>query len=78
MAKTTSSFNSDHAIQQYSNGFLLESPFVPPSTDRWAVQAKIPKARPIVWWAKKQAKDQNKCDKLLLQVTKLFPSQYTV
>jgi len=33
--KTTSVFNSDHAIRQYSHGLLLQSPFVPSSTDRW-------------------------------------------
>jgi len=26
--KTTSGFNSDHAIRQYSHGLLLESPFI--------------------------------------------------
>jgi len=39
--KTTSSFNSDHTIQQYAHGLLLESPLIPCSTDRWAVWAKI-------------------------------------
>jgi len=29
VAKTTSGFNSDHPIQQYARGLLLESPFVP-------------------------------------------------
>ena len=32
---------SDHTNRQYAHGLLLESPFVPSSTDRWAVQAKI-------------------------------------
>jgi len=41
VAKTTSGFNSDHAIRQYSHDLLLESPFVQSSTDHWAVWAKI-------------------------------------
>jgi len=49
VAKTTSGFNSDHEIRQYSHGFLLESPFVPSSTDRWAVRAKIRQKRPSRW-----------------------------
>jgi len=40
VAKTTSSFNSDHTIPQYAHGLLLESPFVPSSTDHWAVRQK--------------------------------------
>jgi len=39
--KTTFGFNSDHTIRQYAHGLLLESPFVPSSTDCWAVRAKI-------------------------------------
>ena len=31
--KTTSGFNSDHTIRQYAHGLLLESAFVPSSTD---------------------------------------------
>ena len=41
MAKTTSDFNSDHTVRQYAYGLLLESPFVPSSTDSWAVWAKM-------------------------------------
>jgi len=41
VAKTTSGFNSDRTVRQYAHGLLLESPFVPSSTDRWAVRAKI-------------------------------------
>jgi len=41
MAKTTSGFNSDRTIRQYAHGLLLESPFVPSSTDCLAVRAKI-------------------------------------
>jgi len=40
MAKTTSSFNSDHTVRQYANSLLLDSPFVPSSTDHWAVWQK--------------------------------------
>ena len=40
VAKTTSGFNSDRTTRQYAHGLLL-SPFVPSSTDRWAVRAKI-------------------------------------
>jgi len=40
VAKTTSGFNSDLTIRQYAHGLLLESPFLPSSTDRWAVRAK--------------------------------------
>jgi len=39
VAKTTSGFNSDHTVQQYAHGLLLESPFVPSSTDCWVVLA---------------------------------------
>ena len=42
MAKTTSDFNSDRTIQQHgehAHGLLLEIPFVPSRTDRWAVRA---------------------------------------
>ena len=41
MAKTTSGFNSDHTIRQYAHGLLLESQFLPSSTDCLAVRAKI-------------------------------------
>ena len=41
MAKSTSSFNSDHTIRQYKHGLLLESPLVPSTTDCWVVWAKI-------------------------------------
>ena len=44
--KTTSGFNSDHIIRQHAHCLLLESPFVPSSTDRWAVRAKIRQKRP--------------------------------
>ena len=40
---TQSSFNSDHTIRQYAHGLLLESQFLPSSTDCLAVQAKISK-----------------------------------
>jgi len=40
-AKTTSGFNSDRKIRQYAHGLLLESPFLPSSTDCWAIRAKI-------------------------------------
>jgi len=49
MDRTTSGFNSDRTIRQYAHGFLLESPFVPPSTDRWAVRTKIRQTWPS-WW----------------------------
>ena len=35
-----SGFNSDHTIRQYAHGLLLESQFLPSSTDCWAVWAK--------------------------------------
>jgi len=41
VAKTISGLNSDRTIRQYAHGLLLESPFLPSSTDRWAVRAKI-------------------------------------
>ena len=41
VAKTTSGFNSDCTIRQYAHGLLLESPFVPSSTNCWTVQAKM-------------------------------------
>jgi len=47
VAKTISGFNSDHTIQQH--GLLLESQFVPSSTDCWAVRAKIRQKRPSQW-----------------------------
>jgi len=37
---------TDHTIQQYAHGLLLESPFVPSSTDCWAVWAKIGQKQP--------------------------------
>ena len=40
VAKTTSGFNSDHITRQYAHGLLLESQFLPPSTDCLAVRAK--------------------------------------
>jgi len=40
MAKTTSGFNSDCKIRQYTHGLLLESLFVPSSTDRRTVRQK--------------------------------------
>jgi len=49
VAKTTSGFNSDHTIRQYTHGLLLESSFVPSSTDCWAVRAKIRQKRPSPW-----------------------------
>jgi len=36
-----SGFNSDHTIQQYAHGLLLESQILPSSTDCLAVRAKI-------------------------------------
>jgi len=36
-------------IQQYAHGLKLESPFVPSSTDYWAVRAKIRQKRPSRW-----------------------------
>ena len=36
-------------IRQYAHGLKLESPFVPSSTDCWAVRAKINQKRPS-WW----------------------------
>jgi len=39
--KTTYGFNSDRTIRQYAHGLLLQSPFVPSSTDCWTVRAKI-------------------------------------
>jgi len=49
VTKTTSGFNSDHIIRQYAHGLLTESPFVPSSTDCWAVRAKIKQKRPCLW-----------------------------
>jgi len=49
VAKTTSGFNPDRTIRQYAHGSLLESPFVPSSTDCWAARAKIRQQRPS-WW----------------------------
>jgi len=39
VAKTTFSFNSGHTVRQYAHSLLLESPFVPSSTNCWAVLA---------------------------------------
>jgi len=39
----------DHTIRQYARGLLLESLFVPSSTDCSAVRAKIRQKRPS-WW----------------------------
>jgi len=36
-------------IRQYAHGLLLKSPFVPSSTDCWAVRAKIRQKRPSQW-----------------------------
>jgi len=41
VAKATSGFNSDHTVRKCAHGLLLESQFVPPSTDCLAVRAKI-------------------------------------
>jgi len=49
VAKTTSGFNSDHTIPQYAHGLLLESQFLPSSTDCLAVRAKIRQKR-LSWW----------------------------
>jgi len=49
VTKTTSGFNSHRTIRQYAHGLLLESPFVPSSTDRWSVRAKIRQKRPSRW-----------------------------
>ena len=46
VAKTTSGFNCACTIWQYTHSLLLESPFVPSSTDCWAVWAKIMQKRP--------------------------------
>jgi len=39
----------DHTVGQYAHGLLLESPFVPSSTDCWAARAKIRQKRPSRW-----------------------------
>ena len=39
----------DHTIRKYAHGLLLESPFVPSSTDCWAIPAKIRQKRPSRW-----------------------------
>jgi len=49
VAKNTSGLNSNHTVRQYAHGFLLESPFVPSSTNHWAVRAKIRQKRPSRW-----------------------------
>jgi len=49
VAKTTSSFNSDHPIRQYAHGLLLESQFLPSSMDCLAVRAKIRQKQPSRW-----------------------------
>jgi len=46
VAKTTSGFNSDHTIRQYTHGLLLESQFLPSSTDCLAAWAKVRQKRP--------------------------------
>jgi len=43
VAKSTSGFNSDRTIRQYAHSLLLESLFVPSSTDCWAIRAKTGK-----------------------------------
>jgi len=40
---------SHRTIRQYAHALLLESLFVPSSTDCWAVRAKIRQKRPS-WW----------------------------
>ena len=42
---TESGFNSDRTIRQYAHGLLLESKFLPSSTDCLAVRAKIRQTR---------------------------------
>jgi len=37
----------DRTIRQYAHGLLLESPFVPSSTDCWAIRAR--QKRPYQW-----------------------------
>jgi len=49
VTKTTSGFNSDHTIRQYTHGLLLTSPFVPSSTNCWTVLAKIRQKRLSLW-----------------------------
>jgi len=49
VAKTTSGFNSDHTIGQYAHGLLLESQFLPSSTNCLAVRSKIRQKRPSRW-----------------------------
>ena len=44
-----SGFNSDHTIRQYAHGLLLESQFLPSSTDCLAVRAKMRQKRPSRW-----------------------------
>jgi len=46
VAKTTSGF---HTVRQYAHGLLLESQFLPSSTDCLAVRAKIRQKRPSLW-----------------------------
>jgi len=36
-------------IRQYAHGLKLESPFVPSSTDYWAIWANIRQKRPSRW-----------------------------
>jgi len=40
---------SDRTIRQYAHGLLLESPFIPSSTDCGAVRAKIRQKCPSQW-----------------------------
>ena len=50
-------FNSDRTIRQYAHGLLLETPFVPSSTDCWAIRAKIRQKRPS-WWPQRRNRKQ--------------------
>jgi len=49
VAKTTSGFNSDRIIPQFAHVLLLKSPFVPSSTDCWAVSGKNKAKQPSRW-----------------------------
>jgi len=50
VTKTTSGFNFDRTVHQYAQFcLLLESLFVPSSSDCWAVWAKMWKKRPSSW-----------------------------
>jgi len=50
VAKTTSGFNSDRTIRQYAHGLLLESPFVPSSTDYMLGCTGNNNAKTAAWW----------------------------